>query len=65
MMQNGFRRIALAQGLLPERSSPRETQATAEGHESAPLTCGEADHVAATDWDNGADLRVAGVPWTR
>jgi hypothetical protein len=44
MMQNGFRRLALAQGLLPERPSARETSEWVE----IPLVALE----AATDGSN-------------
>ena len=48
MMQNGFRRIALAQGLLPERPASRETPvpiapAAGESPDAAPAP-GPPDH---------------------
>jgi hypothetical protein len=55
MMQNGFRRIALAQGLLPERPPSREAPANVEPSTAQRLDVTE----EAGAWDGDPDMRVA------
>ncbi len=59
MMQNGFRRIALAQGLLPEPLPSREAPAT---HEPCEVQHPDAAEAAASPpgaCDGNPDVRVA------
>jgi len=63
MMQNGFRRIALAQGLLPERPATREVAANVE-----PAAAPRPDATEAADSPPGAcgddrQMLVAGAAW--
>jgi hypothetical protein len=60
MMQNGFRRIALAQGLLPDRLPPREAappEPTSGANQDAP----GADRAPPAWSDRDADTRIAGA----
>ena len=61
MMQNGFRRIALAQGLLPVRPpSPAAStgQITSDPQPSDP---GETARTPTGDWNNDPEMRVATI----
>ena len=60
MMQNGFRRIALAQGLLPERLPPRELPASVETSEVPPRAPANAPGTQAEAWDSGVEAWAAG-----
>jgi hypothetical protein len=60
MMQNGFRRIALAQGLLPDRLPNRETPAKVEPSEAPRLNDTAAPRAPSDTWDGGIEMRVAG-----
>jgi len=59
MMQNGFRRIALAQGLLPERLPSRDVCASDEllSRPSAGLT--DPPNASAEVWERVPEMRVA------
>jgi len=59
MMQNGFRRIALAQGLLPERMPSREVPANVEPSAAPPANATEAGGTQSDTWDGGVAMRVA------
>ena len=59
MMQNGFRRIALAQGLLPERAPVREVAANVETADAAGVDFGPAFDTQASAWDRDPEMRVA------
>jgi hypothetical protein len=59
MMQNGFRRIALAQGLLPERLPSREVSANVESSGGSRLDLADTPRTPSDAWDNGVEMRVA------
>jgi hypothetical protein len=62
MMQNGFRRIALAQGLLSERLPPREVLASVEPHAAPRLDTTEAaDRPGGGCCDGDLEMPVAGA----
>jgi hypothetical protein len=64
-MQNGFRRIALAQGLLPERLPSGQVPARSATSDAPRLDHAEARHTAPGAADREAEMLVAGfdVPW--
>jgi len=59
MMQNGFRRIALAQGLLPERPASCKAPVDAERETARRLDISEEAGTPAGAWDGDADMRGA------
>ena len=59
MMQNGFRRIALAQGLLPERPVSREAPVGAEPEAAQRLDTSEEAGTPDGAWDGEPDIWVA------
>ena len=61
MMQNGFRRIALAQGLLPERLPSRELPANLEPAANPRLDAAEAEFSPARARDGNPEMLVAGA----
>lgn len=61
MMQNGFRRIALAQGLLPDRLTSREVSESNEPPDVSRLGASEAAGVSPGARDGDPQMRVAGA----
>lgn len=61
MMQNGFRRIALAQGLLPDRLPSCEVSAQVANADARQLDATETDRVPAGQWDNDPKMLMAGA----
>lgn len=59
MMQNGFRRIALAQGLLPARPPSRDVPASVETSDAPPRNDSAAPQAPIDAWDSGAEGWVA------
>ncbi len=59
MMQNGFRRIALAQGLLPERLPTREVPVNVEPSAAARPEVTEAAGPLAGAGNDQPEMRVA------
>jgi hypothetical protein len=66
-MQNGFRRIALAQGLLPERLPSRQVPTRGATSGAPRLDRAEARHTAPDAADCEAEILLVGfdVPWAR
>ena len=60
MMQNGFRRIALAQGLLPARLPPNQVSAQAAPFNAQHSDASQPDRTAPDEWDSDRQPRVAG-----
>jgi hypothetical protein len=58
MMQNGFRRIALAQGLLPERLPNRETPTSVETSDAPRLNDTDATGTQSDAWNGGIEMPV-------
>ena len=56
MMQNGFRRIALAQGLLPERPPSREVPASLETSVVTPHPPADAPGTQSEDWNSSVEM---------
>ncbi len=63
MMQNGFRRIALAQGLLPERLASRELPASVEPAAASCLSAAEAAGLPAGPCDGDSEMLLAGAAY--
>jgi len=61
MMQNGFRRIALAQGLLPELRATRELPANSTPAAAPRLDAAEAADSPAGACDDDREVLVAGA----
>jgi len=61
MMQNGFRRIALAQGLLPARLPPNEASTQAAPFNAQHSDASQPDRAAPGEWDSDCQPRVAGA----
>jgi hypothetical protein len=61
MMQNGFRRIALAQGLLPERLATRDLAADVAPSAAPRLDAAEAPESPTGAYDDDRDMLVAGA----
>jgi hypothetical protein len=59
MMQNGFRRIALAQGLLPERQPTRETPDGVETSDAPRHNVADGHGVQPAPWDRSAAMQAA------
>jgi hypothetical protein len=59
MMQNGFRRIALAQGLLPERLPSREVSENVEPAQVVRPDLANVSGVQSHAWDNGVEMQAA------
>ena len=59
MMQNGFRRIALAQGLLPERLPLREVPVSVDPSAEPPVDSTETPGAQSDAWDNSVETRAA------
>jgi len=59
MMQNEFRRIALAQGLLPERLPLREAPTSVEPSANERPEVAEAAGTPAGGWNDDPEMRVA------
>ena len=61
MMQNGFRRIALAQGLLPERLAARDLPADVAPSATPRPNAEEATDPPAGAYDTDREILVAGA----
>jgi hypothetical protein len=61
MMQNGFRRLALAQGLLPEPPASRDLLADVEPSAASRLDATEAADSPAGARDDDREMPVAGA----
>jgi len=57
-MQNAFRRIALAQGLLPERPPVRETPMRVEPSDALPPHEADAAAIRSDAWEGGIERPV-------
>ena len=58
MMQNGFRRIALAQGLLPERLPIRATPTRIETSDAPRLDEIDTADIPSDAWGGGVEMPV-------
>jgi hypothetical protein len=59
MMQNGFRRLALAQGLLPARPPPPDVPAQLKAFDAPPSSSAAAPQPPSDTWDSEAEMWAA------
>jgi hypothetical protein len=61
MMQNGFRRIALAQGLLPARPPSPAVSARDTTSDIQQSDLGETERTPTNGWNSDPEMRVASI----